>query len=521
MIWTKYGLDPSRIRAPASPDEAVPCVLVERAQPLHKRRWVRIVGLVLVVLLVVMVVRGLLNGPEAYDPGPAPDLPAVDPARMAERLAAAVRIESISPDPDHPERTETMRAFHRHLQDGFPRVHQALEREVVAELSLLYRWPGSDPEAEPILLTAHMDVVPVEPGTEGDWTRPPFSGDIVDGVVWGRGAMDDKTGVIGLMSAIEGLLEDGFSPTRTVMIALGHDEEIGGEGARAMAELLEQRGVRFAFVLDEGGALVSEAIPGLDREAALVGVVEKGFANIDVTLRGEGGHASMPPPTGAIGRLSEVVRRIEDEPMPARIDGGTLMMLEGLAPHMRMDMRIALSNLWVLSPVIEGVLSSRPASNASVRTTIAPTMLDAGIAPNVLAAQATVTFNARILPGDTVQSVMDYIREVADEPDLEVRCRDTCWDPSQTSRTDSEGFSLVRRAIAHVFPDAVTVPFLVGGATDSRHYARVARDTYRFLPLRMRAEDRTRMHGTDEQNTVEGFADAVRFYMTVIKLAAG
>lgn len=496
--------------------------IVERAQPPRKRRWVRIVGLVLVVLLIVMVVRGLLNGPEAYDPGPAPELPAVDPAIVAERLAAAVRIESISPHPDHPERTEAMRALHRHLRETYPRVHQTLEREVVGELSLLYRWPGSDPEAEPILLIAHMDVVPVEPGTEADWTRPPFSGDIVDGVIWGRGAMDDKTGVVGLMSAVEGLLEHGFVPTRTIVLALGHDEEIGGtKGAKAMAQRLEQRGEHFAFVLDEGGVIVSEAIPGFDREAAMVGVVEKGFANIDVSLRGEGGHASMPPPHGAIARLSEVVRRVEDSPMPARIDSGTLMMLEGLTPHMRMDMRIALSNLWALSPVIQRVLSSRPSTNATVRTTITPTMLDAGIAPNVLAAQATATFNARILPGDTVQGVIEHIEEVADDPQIEVRCRDTCWDPSGASQTEGEGFSLVRRAIAHVFPDAVTVPYLVVGATDSRHYANVARDAYRFLPLRMRAKDRTRMHGTDEQNTVEGIADAVRFYMTVIELAAG
>ncbi|MEM9453047.1 MAG: M20 family peptidase [Myxococcota bacterium] len=494
---------------------------MERARPPRKRRWIRFLGLGLVALLVVMVTRGVLNGPEAFDPGPAPALPAVDPALAAERLATAVRIETITPDPAHPERVEAMEALHAYLEREFPRVHQAMEREVVSELSLLYRWPGSDPAAEPILLLAHMDVVPVEPGTEGDWTRPPFSGDIVDGVIWGRGTMDDKAGVIGLMSAAERLLEAGFVPARTLVIAMGHDEEVGGtQGAKVIAEQLESRGERFMFVLDEGGAIISEAIPGLDRQAAMVGVAEKGHATIEVTLQGEGGHSSMPPPQGSIGRLAEAVRRLEDDPMPAQIEGATRMMLETMAPHMRMDMRIALSNLWVLSPAIERVLAARPASNATLRTTLAPTMFDAGIAPNVLASKAMVTFNSRIMPGQTVDDVMEHVREVIDEPDAEIRCT-KCWEPSAISSVDDEGFDVVRRAIAHVFPDVVTVPYLVVGATDSRYYSHLARATYRFLPLRMRAADRKRMHGTDEQNTVEGMADGVRFYMAVMMLAAG
>jgi len=488
----------------------------------RKRRVRRWIGLGLVGLVGVMVVRGLWNGPEPYDSGAAPSLPELDASLAAERLAAAVRIQTITPDAEHPERTEAMRALHRYLEFEFPGVHRTMEREVVAELSLLYRWPGSDPTAEPVLLSAHMDVVPVEPGTEADWTRSPFSGEIVDGVIWGRGTMDDKTGVIGLMSAAEQLIEAGFVPTRTIVIALGHDEEVGGtQGARAIADLLEQRDERFVFALDEGGAIVSEAIPGLDRQAAMVGVAEKGYANIEVTVAGEGGHASMPPKTGAIGRLANAIDRIEDEPMPAAIEGPTRMMLEAFAPHMRMDMRIALSNLWVLSPIIERVLASKPPSNATLRTTITPTMLDAGIAPNVLASQAGATFNARIAPGQTVEDVLEHMREVVDDPQVEVDCPVKCWNPSAVSDVDSEGFSAVKRAISHVFPDVITVPYLVVGATDSRHYAVVARDTFRFLPLRMRAKDRVRMHGTDEQNTIEGFADAVRFYMAVMMLAAG
>jgi carboxypeptidase PM20D1 len=511
---------------------------VERTKRPRTRRWARILGLGLCGLLGVVVVRGACNRPEPFDPGPAPALPEVDPAAAAERLARAVRIASISPGSrpgrspppgeEHraaaelSERVRAMQALHRQLAADFPRVHASLRHETISELSLLYHWQGTDPSAEPILLTAHLDVVPVEPGTESDWTHPPFSGAIdEDGFVWGRGTLDDKTGVVGLLQATELLIEQGFTPQRTIVLAFGHDEEIGGQrGAKAITAELAARGERFAFVLDEGGSLVSEAIPGLEREAALVGVAEKGFANVVLTLRDEGGHASMPPPTGAIGRLAAAVAAIEREPMPLRLDGATRQMLDGMAPHMTFPMRTALSNLWLLSPAIERVLASQPPSNATVRTTLAPTMIDAGVAPNVLAAHGEVTLNSRILPGDTVDDVLAHVREVIDDPDIEVRC-DEGWEPSPVASTDDGGFGVVRRAIAHVYPEAIVVPFLTVGATDARHYAAVARQAYRFLPIRMRAADRTRLHGTDERTTVEGFADAVRFYMTVMALAAG
>jgi carboxypeptidase PM20D1 len=484
--------------------------------------------------LAVVVVRGLLNGPEPFDPGPAPALPEVDPQVAAEHLARAVRIVTISPRPLEaapeaeagpsridPAQAEPFHALHRQLEADFPRVHQALQRETITELSLLYHWPGTDPSAEPILLTAHLDVVPVEPGTEGDWTRPPFSGAIEDGVIWGRGTLDDKLGVVGLLQAAELLLEQGFTPRRTIVLAFGHDEETGGwSGAKAIAAALEARGERFSFVLDEGGTIVSDAIPGLQRPAAFVGLAEKGLANVVLSVRDEGGHASMPPPTGAIGRLAAAVAALEAEPMPVRLDGATRMMLEGMAPHMSFPMRTALSNLWLLSPVIGRVLVSQPPSNATIRTTIVPTMIDGGVAPNVLASQAELVLNARILPGDTIEDVLAHVREVIDDPGIEVRC-DDCREPSQVSSVDDEAFDVVRRAIAHVFPEVITVPFLTIGGTDARHYAGVARQAYRFLPIRMRPQDRTRVHGTDEMTTVEGFAEAVRFYMTVMALGAG
>jgi len=474
------------------------------------------VGLGLGALTALLLVRTACLGPEPFDAGAAPAIPEVDPKDAAERLGRAVAIASVSSN------EPAMLALHRQLEADFPRVHHELAPERVNEGALIFRWPGTDPNAEPVLLIAHLDVVPVEPGTESDWTHPPFSGAIAKGFIWGRGTIDDKTGTVGLLHAAELLLAQGFRPRRTLVLALGHDEEIGGRlGAKALAALFEERGEHFLFVLDEGGAIVEDAIPGLDVPAAMVGVAEKGFATLVLSLQAEGGHASMPPPTGAIGRLAQTVQRLEDEPMPKEIRGATELMLDHLAPHMDFGPRIGLANRWLFGPLIEAAMTTEPPSHASIRTTLVPTMFDAGVAPNVLASTAEVVFNSRILPGDTVDDVFDHVREVVDDPQIEIRCiaDDQCWDPSAVSDVEGEGFSIVRRAIAHVFPEAVVVPNLVVGATDARHYARVATDAYRFLPIRMGLEDVVRIHGTNERISVEGFADAVRFYAAVMMLA--
>ncbi|MEX1366396.1 MAG: M20 family peptidase [Nannocystaceae bacterium] len=493
------------------------------------RRWGLRLGAVAAALLAVLLLRAAWLRPVPFDPGPAPEVPEVDANAAAAVLSRAIAIPTVSPDAElaaeaYGPRREAMLALHRLLQQEFPRVHQALTREVVGELSLLYRWPGTDPTAEPILLLAHLDVVPVEPGTEQDWTHPPFSGAIADGTVWGRGALDDKTSVVAILLAIERLLQEGFTPRRTVVLAFGHDEELGGrQGAAVLAATLEHRGEHFAFLLDEGGAIVDGAIPGLPHPAAMVGIAEKGYASLLVSLVGEGGHSSMPPDTVAIQRLAAAIGRLHDEPMDARIDGPTEIMVDQLAPHLGFGMRVGLANRWLLDPLVVALMTTDPASHASVRTTLVPTMIDAGVAPNVLAQRAEVVLNSRILPGDTVADVLEHVRAVIDDPQIEVRClsEHECREPTTVADIEGEGFALVRRAIVHTVPDAVVIPNLVVGGTDARHYQRVARDAFRFLPIRLRKAERVRLHGTDEQITVEGFADAVRFYLNLLTLAAG
>ncbi len=485
------------------------------------RKIAKYAGLGGLALAGVCTVRALMLSPPAL-PDPAPvTLPPLDEAAAAQHLAGALAIETVSlPSGGTPAAFD---ALHEYLAQSFPRTHGAAAIDVEAVgRSWLYTWTGSDPLLPPILLVAHLDVVPVEPGTEADWTHPPFAGRVQGGTIWGRGALDDKTSVVAILEATEALLAQGFSPRRTIVFAFGHDEEVGGtEGAKVLAQTLAQRGLSFAFVLDEGGLIVEGALPGIEPPVAFVGIAEKGYASFRLTLSAEGGHSSMPPPQGAIGRLGAAVARLEDEQMPARLDGPTRQMIETLAPHMGLGARLALANLWLLDGVVATALTTDPASAASVRTTTAPTIFSAGSAENVLAQNASAVVNFRILPGDTVESVREHVVEVVDDEAITVECIGACRDPSRTSAVDTEGFAAVRDAIRRTFDGVLVTPYLVVGGTDARHYEGLSSQVYRFLPLAIRSAQRAMIHGTDEHVRVDAFATAVRFYAGLIVDTAG
>jgi carboxypeptidase PM20D1 len=485
-----------------------------------RRRLAVRLSLGLAALASVCVVRAVVVSPPVSDPGAAPSLPAVDPARVADDLAAAVAIPTVSiPSGGEPA---AFVALHALLRERFPRVHATLEVTPIHDHARLLHWRGRDPNARPIILTAHVDVVPVEPGTESGWTHPPFSGELADGHVWGRGAMDDKLGVIGILTAVESLLAEGFTPSRDVWIGFGHDEEVGGaEGAVAIAAELEQRGVSAEFLLDEGGAIVSGTIPGIAAPIAFVGIAEKGHASLELTTEGEGGHSSMPPPDGAIARLSRALVRIDEHPMPAALRGPSEQMIDRLTPEQTFVAKLVLANRWMFGPVVRWILSRHPATNAIVRTTTAPTILEAGSADNVLAAHARAVVNFRLLPGDTVASVEAHVVDVTEELGVTVRCLKKCWDPSPVSRTEGAAWDAVGRAILWTWPEAIVSPSLVVGATDARHYAAVADDIYRFLPLRMSDVDRKRLHGTDERIAIDDLHAAVRFYQALLITTTG
>ncbi len=448
----------------------------------------------------------------------AEEVPTVPAA--AERLAEAIRFQTISWEEEGRLDRETFLAFHTFLERSFPRVHTSLRLEIVNEYSLLYTWTGTDPSRKPILLTDHFDVVPVAEDTLDEWEQAPFAGAIADGFVWGRGAMDDKSGVLALFEAVEGLLAQGFAPQRTIYLAIGHDEELGGaEGAGATAALLRERGVRFEFTLDEGGAVVSDTVPGVQSPLALIGIAEKGYVMIEVTAHADGGHSSMPPPTTAIGRLARAVQAIEEHPMPARISGPADLLLDEIGEHMSFPLGTLVENRWLTGPIVRAYLGANPATNAMIRTTTAVTMVSGGVKPNVLPDRATALVNFRLLPGDTGEDVLAHVREAVDDDDVNVELT-YAHEASPVADPKSASFELLRASLAEVMPDVIAAPYLSLGGTDTKHYVDLAENSYRFNAMRAGPGDLTRAHGVNERVAVDNYDECIAFNQAVIRRAA-
>lgn len=477
----------------------------------------------LVLLLAVLVLAGVLvfnawraqplATKVAYSPL------ALDEAALAQRLSAAIAIATTSATPEAPS-LDAFHALHVRLEADFPRVHAQLAHESVNDASLLFRWNGRG-ECAPLLLAAHQDVVPVEPGTENEWTHSPFAGVINDGYVWGRGAIDDKASLLAILEAVEHLLGEGFVPACPVYLAFGHDEEIGGmRGAKAMAELLHARGVRPAFVLDEGGALTQGSFAGLDVPLATVGVAEKGYLSVRLSARGEGGHSSMPPRTSAIGRVATAVSALERDRPPAAISEVQRELLQRAAPHLPFAQRLALANLWISAPVVESMLSASPVTDATLRTTTAPTLFNAGIKDNVLAQQAEAVVNFRIRPGDSIEGVLAHVRRVIDDAQVEVsRYDDFGTEPTTPAAWDNAAFSAIDTALRRASPEnqIVVAPYVTNGATDARHYAVLTPNLYRFAAFKLQPDELAAFHGTDERIAVAEHARAVRFYIALLR----
>jgi carboxypeptidase PM20D1 len=447
---------------------------------------------------------------------------ALDTAAAAERLAGAIRFRTISYQDSAAFDGAEFARFHEYLRTRFPRLHARLKREVTSGYSLLYEWRGSDTTLKPILLMAHQDVVPVEAGTESRWTQPPFGGRIADGYVWGRGAMDDKGNLMAVFEAVEHLIADGVTPRRTIYLAFGHDEEVGGmHGAARTAALLAARHVQLEYVLDEGGAITTGLVPGIATPVALVGIAEKGYMSLELTVRAEGGHSSMPPPQTAVGILGAAVARLEAHQMPRRISGATAAMLDYIGPEMEFSRRLALGNRWLFGRLIERELGGTPSGNAMLRTTTAPTILAAGVKDNVLPSSARAVVNFRILAGDSIAGVLAHARAAIDDPRVTIALLGGfAKEPSPVSPVTSESFGMVQRTMRQVAPGAIVTPWLVVGGTDSRHFGGLTPNVFRTDAMGLGPTDLERIHGTNERVAIADYARNIAFYIQLIRNSA-
>jgi carboxypeptidase PM20D1 len=487
---------------------------------LRLKRALVLVVLALAALVSVLVVRGAAFAPRraavrqaaAFEPLPG----------AVERLAGAIQIPTVTPADGSPGDPAVFARLHAYLADSFAGAHAAASREVVGDGSLLYTWKGSDPSLSPVVLMGHMDVVPVETASESSWTHPPFSGAIADGFVWGRGALDDKLTVVGLLEAAEALLEAGFRPRRTVILAFGADEEAGGrEGAAKIAALLRERGVQPQLVLDEGGAVISGAIPGIEAPVALVGIAEKGYLSVELSVRAEGGHSSMPPRHTAAGVLARAITRLEENPFPGGVRGATAALFDAIGPEMSFGGRVLFANRWLFGPLIEWKLAGSPSTDATLRTTTAVTVLEGSPKDNVLPSRARAVVNFRILPGDTVSGVVERVRRVIDDPLVGIRPDPSAEEPSPVSPANGEAWMKIEETIRQTYPDAILAPYLVLGATDSRFFRGLTPNVYRFAAIRIDNADLKRIHGVDERASVAAYLEGVRFLAQLIRNTAG
>lgn len=484
-------------------------------------RGLMLLLLAAVVLVAVLLVNTFSKRSAQLAVAPLPKV-TLDEQAAAQRLAAAIRFPTISNFMNPNQSADAFQALHAHMMRSFPALHAALKRETVNEHSLLYTWEGSDTSLAPIALLAHQDVVVVAPGTIDDWEVPPWNGVIKDGFIWGRGTWDDKGNLYAILEAAEQSVAAGFKPKRTIYFAFGHDEEVGGtRGGKAIAELLKSRGVKLDFVLDEGLLITDGIIKGLKQPAALIGISEKGYTTLTLTASATPGHSSMPPRDTAIGMLSAALARLEDQQMPAEIRGTTAELFATLAPEMDWFNRIVLSNLWLTKPLVQRELTKSNATEAALRTTTALTIFNAGEQANVLPGRAEATVNFRLIPGDTQETVKTHVRQVIANDRIAIAGSETDTDPAPVSPTSGASYRVLNTTIREIFPDVVVAPGLMVGATDSRYFAGVSDNVFRFMPVRTKPGDLTRFHGTNERISIENYAEMIRFYRRLMQNAAG
>ncbi len=485
------------------------------------RRIVLVVVVAAVALAGVLFANVLSHGSrqiavEAVAKAPVDKAP-VDETAAAGRLAAAIRFRTVSEADDPDASAGAFAALHAHLATSFPAFHAAAKREVIGRHALLYTWEGSDPAAPPVAWLAHQDVVPIAPGTEADWLAAPFDGVVRDGYVWGRGAWDDKGNLFAMLEAAESLARDGFRPKRTLYLAFGDDEEVGGRrGAVAIAHTLAARGGRLGYVLDEGLLITEGILKGIDRPVALIGVAEKGFASVALKASATPGHSSLPPPHTAIGDVAAALARLIAEPAPAALGDTARQMFDVLAPEMRFSNRVVLSNLWLFEPLLTRELDRSPTTAAMLRTTMAPTVFNAGNKDNVLPAHAEATVNFRLLPGDSNEALLARLRTIAGDR-VTVAALPGNTDPPPVTSPDSDAYRALHRTIREIFPDVVVAPGLMLATTDSRHYAGLTDNIFRFSPVRATQGDLARFHGTNERIAIANYADMIRFYRRLIE----
>ncbi|GAA1993698.1 M20/M25/M40 family metallo-hydrolase [Microbacterium pumilum] len=434
-----------------------------------------------------------------------------------ERFRELLRIPTVSHTDESAVDWSRFDEFRAAIERLYPAMHERLGFDVVDGHSLLYRWPGSVP-GEPLVLMAHIDVVPV---VDDEWRHPPFAAEIVgdgpDAAIHARGAIDDKGSLVAILEAVDALVTGDFTPERDVYLAFGHNEETAGGGAQAIAALLAERGIRPALVLDEGGAVVEGAIPGVAVPTAMVGVAERGVMTLVMSAHEGGGHASTPSAFPATARLARAIHRLHRHPFPVRLSPPVRAMLATVAPRAPQPLRTVFQSLRLTGPLVARVLARLgPETNAIVRTTAVATELSGAPGENVLATTARAAVNIRLLTGDSIAGAVEHVRRIIADPAVQLEVRHAS-EPSPVSPWKGEAWRRLATAVTtSLGADVVTTPYLQLGASDSRWFTTVSEHVYRFTPFHLTRSERDALHAHDERIRVDVWLRGIEFYRALI-----
>lgn len=475
--------------------------------------WWLVFPIAVAAFLLILIFRTLFFFPRPLmqrEPSPAP----IDADKAIRDLKDLVRLPTVSCRDKAQEDGAAFAALEALLCERYPLVHRTCRMEKVGDRALLYCWPGLD-SGDCSVFAAHYDVVPADAGT---WEHPPFSGDIADGCLWGRGTLDTKSTLLGILHAAETLIASGFVPAHDVYFAFAGDEEIMGHGAEQIVSLLDARGIRPQMVLDEGGAIVNNVFPGVKRPSALIGIAEKGSFNIVLSAESRGGHTSAPPAETPLDAVARAVTRIRRHPFHYQLTAPVLGVFGALDRQSNFFVRLVFANIRVFAPLLALISRQKGGEmNALLHTTVAFTMAEAGKNMNVLPTHAEVRGNMRLLGHDDKTRALRRLNRVIADPAVTVSGIDG-GDPSPVSQTDCAAYRLLSAAITESFPGVLVSPYLMIACSDARHYHRICPAVYRFSGMELTNEDRRLIHGVNERIRLEKIVTTAQFYYHILHM---